>query len=111
MISTMLQLEGLLGRSDGRDKLGRLVQYACRMVAGRLKQMEPSDAQAETIRILTKVMGSLGDSRRTNRWLKGVSPVLALREGLAARNEALWSRWCLAVGSKGAHDCLLVVCA
>ena len=104
MIGTALQLEGLLGRSDGRDKLGRLVQYACRMVAGRLKQMQPSEARSEIIRILTKVMGTLGDSRRTNRWLKGVTPLLALREGLAARNEALWGHWCLAVGSKGARS-------
>jgi hypothetical protein len=96
----LVPCEGLIAKSDGRDKLGRLVQYFLRFWLGYLRQLEPSAALTDQIKLLSKIMATLGDSRRTNRWLKGISPMLALREGSAVRGERLWARWALAVGSK-----------
>ena len=90
----------MLAQSDVRDKLGRLVQYACRMIVGLLSEMPPDVARREAAVILTKLMAAIGDARRCFRWLQGVSPILALCEASEARGEPRWADWTLAVGNK-----------
>ena len=90
----------MLTHSDVRDKLGRLVQYTLRMLVGVLAEMPPDIARREAALIITKLMAAIGDARRCFRWLKGVSPILALCEGSAARGEPRWADRTLAVGNK-----------
>ena len=77
----LLPLQGLLAQSDARDKLARLTQYTLLMVNGLVVALGgPSSAAAR----LRAVMKPLADARQTGRWLKGVTPLLALRGELAA---------------------------
>jgi len=76
------------------------VQYMLRMLGGVLAALPPDAARRELATIATKLMTAIGDARRCFRWLKGVSPLLALCEGSATRGEARWVEWTLAVGNK-----------
>ena len=78
-----------LAQSDVRDKMGRLVQYALLMLTGLIELVgtSPDAARREHTTTLAKLMVAIGDARRCFRWLKGVSPLLALCDGSAARSE------------------------
>ena len=95
--------EALIAKTDGRDKVLKIFQETLRTTVGILADAkDPVAARKELIARLRKIMSAVGEARRTFRWFKEVSPVLALREGSAARKEAVMHRWALAVGSKAA---------
>ena len=76
----LLPLQSLLAQSDARDKLLRLVQYALLMVHGLVTALGGASSAAR----LQAIIRPLADARQTGRWLKGVTPLLALRGELGA---------------------------
>lgn len=93
-IVILSKAEQLLGKTDGRDKFTKIFQEALRAVNGTLADAGTPSAG------LKRAQTTLGEARRTFRWLKLVSPLLALREFSDARSEETWHRWLLAVGTK-----------
>ena len=82
----------------GRDKFGRFVQYATRLVRGllnvHLAQHGKDDAHAARIRdLLAKnqsLMFWMMHSRRTYRWCKSTGPLLQLRRVLLRGKPCPW---------------------
>lgn len=95
----LVPLNGLLARSDARDKAARLVQYALRTVVGVLAVLQPSEARRRLVQTLGRLMLTLSSARRTHRWLR-LAPLLALRRQSALWEEPLWAPRALALGSK-----------
>ena len=86
-------LQLFLRSSDARDKLGRLVQYALRLLLGLCAALPFAKAPSALVARLRSLMETISDARRTHRWLKGISPLLALRASARAPAEesSLWS--------------------
>lgn len=93
-VTILSKTEALLSKTDGRDKFTKLFQEALRAVNGTLAASGTPSAG------LKKAQTMLGEARRTFRWLKLVSPLLALQEFADARIEETWHRWIIAVGAK-----------
>lgn len=106
----------MLSQSDVRDKMGRLVQYAFRMLSGVLAEMPHDAARLELAATLTKLMATIGDARRCFRWLKGFSPLLALCDGSMTRGEVRAIR-SSSEGAQQTHlrtpheSCVVTLCA
>eukprot|EP00397_Hematodinium_sp_SG-2012_P050696 GEMP01059055.1.p1 GENE.GEMP01059055.1~~GEMP01059055.1.p1 ORF type:complete len:225 (+),score=31.65 GEMP01059055.1:120-794(+) len=90
------QLAIFLDKTQGRDKLGRMVQYFFRFLAGMCGILAQRDLSADAISSILdvqikfrSVQGMISDARRTNRWLKQIPIVLKLppmvRECLEAK--------------------------
>lgn len=100
-LAVLVPVEAFLAKTDARDKLTKIFQEFLRAIVGFLAEVKDMpEARKALIARLKKAMSALGEARRTFRWFKEVSPVLALREGSAARKETVTHRWLLAVGSK-----------
>ena len=77
-------LQLFLRSADARDKCGRLVQYALRLLLGLCAALPVARAPAALVARLRSLMETISDARRTHRWLKGISPLLALRASARA---------------------------
>lgn len=82
---------GLLAKSEGRDKLGRIAQYGGRMLSGiaDLQGAQKGSALAEWGAIGAEVQKTLGGARRTHRWGKEIPLIKSLPKTLDLVNRNL----------------------
>eukprot|EP00941_MAST-03F_sp_MAST-3F-sp1_P000399 g399.t1 len=79
---SLVSFNKLLASFQGRDKIGRMVQYFCRFMKGILIRCEaPEQIRALNWSLFTVLM----NARRTYRWLASVPHIVSLRDGLVTK--------------------------
>jgi hypothetical protein len=78
----------VLQKSEGRDKMGRTVQYATRCIAGTISILDPP--KGAVLREIgdrsTDIMKSLSSARRVQRWGKELPAIQSLPKTLQIQN-------------------------
>lgn len=72
------------GKSEFRDKVGRVVQYACRGLQGFLAHQPKDFWLQEYLPAIAETQTTLAWARRTNRWGKEMPHIPTLGKALAA---------------------------
>lgn len=76
----------LFSKSEGRDKVGRFVQYFARALVGFVELSGPSTDLKRLGELATNVMKQLASARRTHRWCKEFPVLQAIPKSLQIAN-------------------------
>lgn len=72
-----------ISKAEARDKVGRIVQYACRGIQGVLAHL-PTDFVLQPYKpVVAEIQTTLAWARRTNRWGKELPHIPALGEAIS----------------------------
>ena len=85
LASSLAPLKAFFASTAARDKVGRLVQYVCRLVLGVLSLSSgevPRDQQSPAVRQLWRLLVAISNARRTFRLLE-FGPFIAVARGVA----------------------------
>merc|ERR1740129_1837334 len=75
-----------ISKAEARDKVGRIVQYACRGLQGFLAHMPASSALQAYKPAIAEIQTTLAWARRTHRWGKEMPHIPKLAKAITAGN-------------------------
>jgi hypothetical protein len=73
-----------ISKAEARDKTGRIVQYACRMIQGLMEFLAPEHPLLAYKTIVAEVQTTLAWARRTHRWGKELPHIPVLGEAFCS---------------------------
>jgi len=72
-----------ISKAEARDKVGRIVQYGCRMLQGTIGHMGPAFPLTPYKEVIAEVQTTLAWARRTHRWGKEIPHIPVLGEAIS----------------------------